>query len=201
MSAIIKPHGIGALKFQYFNSESHDWYDPLKEYTRIEYEWVREYCKLDGETVIDAGCHHGNYAVVFAPAFVIAVDNVISNCNFAKANMALNGMEFTVIYRTLGEQGVKTNKRPGIYKVDIEGAEFQLFPAELKCYPSVHTWIIEVHPHSGDPNKLAGMFIDAGFDLLKVDRETMSIRPYVLGETWNGHSTLIARKVKKDVKS
>jgi hypothetical protein len=194
MSGDIKPHGIGALQFQYFNDEARQWYDPLKPYTLLEYEWVRDNCKLDGETVIDAGCHHGNYAVVFAPAFVIAVDSVLAHCNYAKSNMALNGMEFVVQCLTLGEKGVKTNKCPTIYKVDIEGAEFRLFPAELLRYPSVKTWIVEIHPADGDPNDLAIMFRDAGFELLKVCRDSLTVRPYTVGEKWATHATLIARK-------
>ena len=191
----IKAHGIGNLQFIHFNAESVNWYDPLKEYTLIEYQWVRDNCKLEGETVIDAGCHHGNYAVVFKPAFVVAVDNVISNCSYAKSNMILNDMDFVVQHETLGADGVKTNRRPSIYKVDIEGAEFQLFPDEMKRFPSVKTWIVEVHPKQGDPNRIAGMFLDAGFELLKVDRETMTVRPYELGEHWPEHSTLIAERI------
>jgi hypothetical protein len=199
MTAIVKPHGIPGLQFRYFNQESHDWYDPLKPYTLLEYEWVRDNCKLDGETVIDAGCHHGNYAVVFAPAFVIAVDNVLANCNFAKSNMELNGMSFAVQCQTLGAEGVKTNKRPSIYKVDIEGSEFQLFPAELMRRPSVKVWIVEIHPAHGDPNDLARMFADAGFELLKVCREDMAVRPYQIGEKWKTHATLIAQRAQSAI--
>jgi hypothetical protein len=194
MQPYIKPHGVGDLIFQYFNEESTDWYDPLKPYTLLEYEWVRDNCELDGETVIDAGCHHGNYAIVFKPAFVIAVDNVVANCNYAKSNMDLNEMEYHVLCHTLGDEGVKTNRKPSIYKVDIEGAEFQLFPKELKRYPSVKVWIIEIHPAQGDPNRIAGMFADAGFELLKVCRDSLTVRPYRLGERWPTHATLIARK-------
>jgi hypothetical protein len=193
----IKPHGIPGLQFRFFNQEAHDWYDPLKPYTLLEYEWVRANCKLDGETVIDAGCHHGNYSVVFKPAFVIAVDNVMSNCNFAKSNMALNDVDGVAVFQTLGADGIKTNKRPGIYKVDIEGSEFQLLPKEIDRFPSVHTWIVEIHPHQGDPNRIARDFAGRGFDLLKVDREEMTVREYIIGEYWQTHATLIARKAIK----
>lgn len=192
MQSYIKPHGIPGLQFEYCNDEAVSWYDPLKPYTLLEYEWVRENCKLDGETVIDAGCHHGNYLIVFKPAFVVAVDNVMSNCNIAKRNMALNEVQGVVIHQTLGAEGVKTNKQPSIYKCDIEGCEFELLPHEVKRFPSVKTWIVEIHPAHGDPNTLAGLF--AGFELLKVCREAMAVRPYKIGETWKSHSTLIARK-------
>lgn len=197
MQSYIKPHGIGDLQFEYCNDEATAWYDPLKPYTLLEYEWVRDNLKLDGETVIDAGCHHGNYAIVFKPAFVIAVDNVVSNCNICKKNMALNSADGVVIHQTLGAEGVKTNRKPSIYKVDIEGSEFALFPAELSRFLSVHTWIVEIHPAQGDPNRLAQMFYDAGFTLLKVCRESLAVRPYTIGERWKTHATLIARKAER----
>jgi len=81
---------------------------------------------------------------------------------------------------------------PDIYKMDIEGAEFDTLPAELEQNPQVHTWILELHPAGGDPNTLAKLF--EGFELLKVDREQMIVRPYVIGESWPTHATLIARK-------
>jgi hypothetical protein len=191
----IKPHGIDDLKFRFFNEESVSWYDPLKEYTHIEYEWVRDNCKLDGAVVVDAGCHHGNYSVVFKPAYVIAIDNIAANCNYAKANMELNEMSFAVQHQTLGAEGARISRKPSIYKCDIEGAEFELFPAEFLRFPSVKVWIVEIHPKQGNPNDLAEMFLDNGFELLKVDREVMAVRPYELGEHWKEHSTLIARKV------
>jgi hypothetical protein len=104
-------------------------------------------------------------------------------------------MEYSVQHQTLGTEGVKTNRRPGIYKCDIEGSEFELFPHELHRFPSVHTWIVEIHPAQGDPNELARMFIAAGFELLKVCRDSLTVRPYALGEKWKTHATLIARKV------
>lgn len=190
----INPHGIGDLKFKFFNQEAADWYDPLKPYTLLEYEWVRENCKLDGATAIDAGCHHGNYSVVFKPAFVIAVDNIMSNCNIAKINLTLNDMQAQAIFQTLGEEGIKTNRKPEIYKIDIEGAEFQLLPHEIDRFPSVKTWIVEIHPGQGDPNHIARDFAERGFELLKVDREENDVREYLVGEYWRTHATLIARK-------
>jgi hypothetical protein len=84
--------------------------------------------------------------------------------------------------------------KPTVYKMDIEGAEFELMPQEIDDLPSVHTWIVEIHPNAGDPNIIAGAFADRKFDLLKVDRERMIVRPYELGERWLTHATLIARK-------
>jgi len=201
MFPYLKPHGIDGLEFKFHNQEAADWYDPLKPYTLLEYEWVRANVKLMPQTtVIDAGCHHGNYSVVFAPAFVIAVDNVIACCNYAKANMDLNGMKYQVTHTHLGAEGVKTNRKPAVYKVDIEGSEFELLPAEIDRFPSVHTWIVEIHPAHGIPDNIALSFDMRGFDLLKVDREAMKIRPYLIGEKWPGHATLIATRPGKATK-
>lgn len=189
---MIKPHGIAGLMFKYHDNEAINWYYPLKPYTLLEYAWVRANCKLDGATVIDAGCHHGNYSVVFKPAHVIAVDYIPLFCGYAWENMVLNGMSFSVNCLDLGAVGVPTDRPVDIYKVDIEGGEYELFPAELERFPSVRTWILELHPKYDNPDKVARMF--AGFDLLKVDREQMKVRLYVMGEKWSGHSTLIARK-------
>ena len=197
---MIKPHGIDGLMFKHHNQESISWYDPLKPYTLLEYEWVRANCRLEGATVIDAGCHHGNYSVVFKPAFVYAVDYIPLFCGYAAENMTLNEMDFRVECVNLGANGVTTDRRVDIYKVDIEGGEYELFPVELAHYPSVHTWILELHPKYGSPDNIAGMFYHCGFELLKVDRDEMRVRPYVLGEKWPGHATLIAR-VKDGKKS
>jgi hypothetical protein len=186
-------HGIKGLLFKCFNAEADEWYNPLKPYTLLEYQWVRENVPLTDKTVvIDAGCHHGNYSVVFKPAFVVAVDSVQENCYFAKQNMMLNDLRFEVHHQTLGKQGVNTHHKPGVYKCDIEGAEFELFPAEIARFPSVHTWILEIHPRHGSPNIIAEYFTD--YELFKVCRDTMTVRPYKLGEAWKQHSTLIARK-------
>lgn len=36
----IKPLGVGGLDFFFANEEAQAWYDPLKPYTKLEYEWV-----------------------------------------------------------------------------------------------------------------------------------------------------------------
>ena len=197
---IIKPHGIEDLDFAFFNQEAFDWYYPLKSYTVLEYEWVRDNVILTQNTVvIDAGCHHGNYAVVFKPAYVIAIDNVVANLRFCKTNVILNGIKGEYIFKHIGSSGcgVTTTKKVTVYKVDIEGSEFELFPDELARFPTVTTWIIEIHPAQGDPNLIATLFHESGFELLKVDREALRVRKYELGEKWMTHATLIARKAAK----
>jgi len=189
---IIKPHGVGDLQFGFYNSEAFAWYDPLKPYTLLEYEWVRKMRDLEGITVIDAGCHHGNYSVIFKPAHVIAVDSSSECLDFAAENMRLNGLSFETRLQTLGTEGVQTDREVSIYKCDIEGAEFELFPNEIDRFPLVKTWIVEIHPKRGNPDTIAREFAERGFELLKVCRETLSVKPYQIGDAWKSHATLIA---------
>ena len=191
-------HGVDDLEFECFTQEAKDWYSPLKSYTLLEYQWVRDNVYLDENTiVIDAGCHHGNYSVVFKPAYVIAVDKNLEYLDYAVQNMRLNNIDYLAICRTLGEEGVLPEPAVSIYKVDIEGDEFKLFPHEIDNFPNVKTWIVEVHPKYGNPEIIANYFIERNFTLLKVDRDILQIRKYIQDEKWNGHATLIARKMNE----
>jgi hypothetical protein len=193
----IMKHGISDLIFNCYTKEAREWYMPLKPYTLLEYQWVKDNITLTKDTVvIDAGCHHGNYSVVFKPAYVIAIDNNPECLTYAMQNMELNDIKFLGILETVGRFGASTNLSVDIYKVDIEGDEFKLFPHEIDNFPTVHTWIIEIHPKHGNPETIANYFIERNFTLLKVDRDTMQVRNYVHNEKWNGHATLIARKSK-----
>lgn len=210
----IKPHGIGDLRFFYANQEAVNWYDPLKPYTLLEYEWVRE--NVHGYRIVDAGSHHGNYSIVFLNKFDVfektlyCIDCVKTNIHITEINIKLNAFhikdydecekytpEYNLYYHRLSSgKGFKSlsEAEPDIYKMDIEGSEFELMPQEIDDLPSVHTWIVEIHPNAGDPNAIAGTFAERGFELLKVDRERMIVRPYTLGERWLTHATLIARR-------
>lgn len=226
----IGKHGIGDIKFFFATPEAVAWYDPLKPYTLLEYEWVRDNVKMRGQYVIDAGCHHGNYSVVFKwlDAYVIAVDAHKSNCDIAEMNLRYDFYEDTdnveVVNAAVtpldgglvGFSGVSNGQivksggvqvwgrklssfenkyqKISVVKIDIEGSEFAILPQEIDDLPSVHTWIVEIHPNAGDPNTIAQAFVERGFELLKVDRERMVVRPYVLGERWLTHATLIARR-------
>jgi hypothetical protein len=201
MFPYIIDHGIPGLRFTVWNDEGKAWYDPLKPYTLLEYEWVKSALELTPETIIvDAGCHHGNYSIVFKPAFVIAIDCVPDNVQRAKENLLLNGMSFEVKHQTLGEYGANIpddwSWQPDIYKCDIEGDEFKLIPHEIDRFPSVHTWIIEIHPRKGSPDALARALVERGYELLKVDRERMIVRDYKLGEAWPTHATLIGKRIE-----
>ena len=194
---MIGRHGIGDLKFSYETAEAHEWYDPLKPYTKLEYEWVQAHVDYEGAIVADVGCHHGNYAVVFkGAAHIICVDQVRQFCDICRRNLELNYAEpNTVIQARMGSgHGISsvTPYKPDVYKMDIEGTEFEMFPNEFNDNPQVHTWIIEIHPAQGNPDDIARIF--KGFKLLKVDREQLAVVPYEIGSPWKTHATLIAKR-------
>ena len=194
----IKDHGIEGLQFKFNTPEATAWYDPLKPYTLLEYQWVRENLDLENQVVVDAGAHHGNYAVVFKGAYyIVCFEMVPMYCRFCFDNLQLNGIEASAVNCVTLAPDIASRSMmdhmPDIYKMDIEGDEFSVLPVELEQNPQVHTWIVEVHPDHGNPDFIASLF-DEGFELLKVDREKMVIRPYAIGEKWPTHSTLIARK-------
>ena len=58
-------HGIEGLKFLVGSQEGKEWYDPIKPYTLLEYQWVLDNVPMDG-MVLDCGAHHGHYSIVFA---------------------------------------------------------------------------------------------------------------------------------------
>jgi len=191
-------HPIPGLRFIIHNQEAQDWYNPPKPYTVLEYEWVRDNLVIGNNTlVVDAGCHHGHYSLVFKPAYVLAVDCDPDCVTYTKHNLELNNMVPSVYQWTLGETHGFPIPMADIYKCDIEGAEFEIFPRELERFPDVHTWIIEIHPNKGKPDDIIQYFKD--FHLLKVDRERMEVRPYRMGETWRTHATLIAVKDSRRV--
>lgn len=83
------------------------WYDPIKPHALVEYEWVLRNVSLTGQKIIDAGAHHGQYALLFAlgsgnSAAVLAVDAVESNCAITEANLSLNAARATVWHGAVG---------------------------------------------------------------------------------------------------
>lgn len=197
---MIKKHGIKDLKFKFANQEAIDWYLPLKPYTKLEYEWVLANVPFENEIVADVGSHHGNYAIIFKGAKeVICIDINKENCKICEQNLLLNDVTGQVIHGKIeATRGFNyfTAKLPVVYKMDIEGYEFDVFPMELINNPQVHTWILEIHPSVGrDPNKIIDMF--EGFEILKVDRELLKVVPYNREGKWKSHATVIARKEKE----
>jgi len=206
-----KPHGIGDLKFYYGNQEAADWYDPIKPYVRLEYEWLLKNVPIKGEKVLDGGAHHGHYSILFKEAATIAcVEPIRENCLYLARNLDLNGLQQSVIHPgLLGTQRatviydsamfemyppVEIMPDATIVKLDIEGAEYTVFPLALLTLPAVHTWIVECHPHAGDPDVIARLMWQNGMDVWKVDRASMQVIDYLAGETWATHDTLIGCK-------
>lgn len=96
--------------------------------------------------------------------------------------------------RTLEEIATLSFLPIHLVKLDVEGAEFEIIPASIDKLPECKTWIIEIHPREGEPDTIIQPFVERGYEVLKVDRELMQVRPYVLGEPWYSHATVIARR-------
>ena len=215
----VKAHGIAGLHFWFMTQEAMDWYDPLKPYTKLEYEWVRDNVVLRGQTIIDAGCHHGNYSVLFGEAAALfCVDPHNGNCAITRTNLELNHIKGEVCQCAImaynGECGFngQSNGRVGagkpvacvtldticsranVVKLDVEGAEFFILPDAIDDMPRVHTWIVEVHPTDGNPNDLIRGFHEKDYEVLKVDRNLMEVVPIAEATDWTSHATIIARR-------
>ncbi len=150
---------------------------------------------------------------------VVSVDPVSSNCALIEVNMALNGAKAkieqcaisdsdgTVLF-SFGSNGrivskggqVKPSKRlptimedATIVKLDIEGAEFIVLPDQIDEMPTVHTWIIEIHPAtSRQPVFLVDLFRRRDFELFWVNREGALVEPYPGSACWESHATIVA---------
>lgn len=85
------------MRFLVATPEAQRWYDPMKPHALAEFDWVRKNIPLTGQTIIDAGAHHGLYTCFFGLASggasrLISIDAVSSNCALVEANAALNGV-------------------------------------------------------------------------------------------------------------
>jgi FkbM family methyltransferase len=221
----IKPFRVGrhAMRFFFATAEAQRWYDPVKPYTQLEYEWIARHLDLKGETVVDVGTHHGHYSLVLAsmePKKLICVDAVESNCAIAEANLLLNGFDPTIRHCAISTRDGKvqftgeTNGRvvergvvevvavrlptlapeATVVKLDIEGEEFRVLPDQIDQMTNVHTWIIEIHPwKTRDPHKLMPI-LEERFDVSWVNRATMRVEPYPADADWSVHSTVICRR-------
>lgn len=221
----IKPFRVGqkALRFFFATPEARDWYDPVKPYTQLEYEWVEKNLDLSSDLVLDVGTHHGHYSLLLAamePERLVCVDAVESNCAIAEVNLALNGfdphirhcaittkdgkVQFTgdsngrVVERGVIEvSGVRLpslEPKATVIKLDIEGEEFKVLPDQVDEMKHAHTWIIEIHPwKTRDPHQLMPL-LTSRFDVMWVNRATMSVEPYPENADWSVHSTIICRR-------
>ena len=93
----VKEMDIQGIQSRFFfaTSQASEWYDPLKPYAKLEYEWVIQNIPLKNQAIIDAGAHHGQYSVVFAlgaehASQLISVDPHPMNCLLTEINLLLN---------------------------------------------------------------------------------------------------------------
>lgn len=217
--------GIDA-QFFYGTQQAREWYDPLKPYALLEYEWVLENIKLEGQNIADCGSHHGQYSVVFGAGAngnckLLAIDPMPMNIVLTEVNLLLNGLQAQIeecavttencdirfsdqsngFISESGGLTVKGKKlsdlmpNANVVKLDIEGHEFEMLPQALEELPHVHSWIIEVHPTDRrNPDTLANWLLEKGYELHWVNRELNIVEPYLLGTSWDIHSTIFATK-------
>jgi FkbM family methyltransferase len=218
-----KPLGVRDFNYFFGTQQAVDWYLPLKPYTKLEYEWVLENVPLEGQRVIDAGCHQGNYAVILGQGSrLTCVDPFMGNISLTEHNLLINDLKAEMVWGAVArEQGrrkfeYRSNGRlsdagaveveaytltdidphANVVKLDVEGAEFEILPDAIAQMKHCHTWIIEVHPQYGDPDEIATAF--DGWELLWVNRDTLEVEPYNIGTSWKIQATLIARKHEVD---
>jgi FkbM family methyltransferase len=150
---------------------------------------------------------------------VVAVDPVPSNCALIEVNLALNGLHARIEECAISDRDGEVSFASGscgrivarggtvrparrletilpdasVIKLDIEGAEFALFPGQIDRLPAVHTWIVEIHPGARhDPKVILDGFANRGFDLLWVDRAGRRVESYPASAPWQYRTSLIA---------
>lgn len=157
-----------------------------------------------------------------APGSPLAVvDPVASNTAVIEANLALNGLSGEVVRAAVTAQDgpvsftadscgridtagpVRIDGRrlsgilPGatVVKLDIEGAEGSVLPAEIDAMDSVHTWVVELHPDLGvDATRMIGLFVERGYTLECLDRKSARVVPFSPDTPWVGRSSLMATR-------
>lgn len=99
---------IGNLNGNFFfaTPQAKEWYDPIKPYALLEYEWVINNIDLKGKNIIDGGAHHGQYSLVLAlgaekKCNLISVDPFEMNCLLTKINLQNNGIKFNILQKAL----------------------------------------------------------------------------------------------------
>ena len=218
------PMGIKNRYFMVETQEAKDWYDPMKWYTRLEYEWVVDNVKLDGAKVLECGGHHGHYSLVLSENnYMVIAEPHPDNVNIINLNLAENNLtDADVFHGAVAKENGKrwfsgqTNGRlvPGggfevncktldglmpeaeIIKLDIEGGEYEILPEGIEKMPNAHTWIIELHPQFGNPNLICREFLKLGFEASKVCRTHRRVEVYDSSEYWDSHATVIFRRPK-----
>jgi FkbM family methyltransferase len=150
---------------------------------------------------------------------VVAVDPVPSNCALIEVNLALNGLHARIEESAISDEDGEVSFASGscgrivprggtvrparrleailpdatVVKLDIEGAEFALFPGQIERLPAAHTWVVEIHPGAGHaPNVILDGFTTRGFDLWWVDRAARRIETYPANAPWQSRTSLLA---------
>lgn len=206
------------LKFNVHTDEARSWYDPIKPYTALEYEWVIDNVDLTGK-VLECGGHHGHYSALLGSkgGELLIVEPHPENCLTIADNLALNNIDARVFMGAVAaHDGTasftgETNGRlipfgnhqvnckmlksfmpdASVIKLDIEGGEYAILPAGIYDMPHADTWIIELHPYWGNPHEICAAFLKMGFIALKVDRKRMQVTEYDMLDEWEGHATCI----------
>lgn len=149
---------------------------------------------------------------------VVAVDPVPSNAAVIEVNLAINGLRGRVagcvVSNVDGDVAFSLDscghivarggvRRPSrrlrtilpdatIVKLDIEGAEFEVVPAQIDELPAARAWIVEIHPARGrSPATVIDAFRTRPFDLWWGHPVSGRVEPYA-GEPWTARATLIA---------
>jgi len=152
---------------------------------------------------------------------MIAIDPFPMNCLLTEINKRFNDLEFEIIQAAIstqegeasftdrsngqlseeGELKVKTitlsNTMPDVevIKLDVEGHEFSIIPAEIDNLKNCNTWIVEVHPaENRNPETLIDLFREKGFKVSWVNRDANIVEEYKTGTQWDIHSTIFAIK-------
>lgn len=162
------------LRFLICNERAKVWYDKPQAAWVRELQWTVDNVKLEGRTVIDAGCHYGLYSLVYAHAGadVIAIDVHRPNLDMLHVNTVINNLPVRYLHGAVAHEdgftyyngknlGTITSeqitrvpcfrlpticKEAHVVKLDIEGAEYTVVPDAIDEMPNCDTWIVEIHP-------------------------------------------------------
>lgn len=152
---------------------------------------------------------------------LVAVDPVPSNCAIIEANFALNRISGSIIQAavatedapvsftanscgriekngTLSYKGMQLSsimRSATVAKIDIEGAEAAVLPAQIDDMTDVHTWIVELHPDFGvDASAILKLFVDRDFKLEYLDRDQAKVMLLDPSKNWSGRTAFMATR-------
>jgi FkbM family methyltransferase len=150
---------------------------------------------------------------------VVAIDPIPSNCALIEVNLALNQLHARIEECAISDRDGEVSFASGscgrivpqggtvrparrletllpdatVVKLDVEGAEFAIFPAQIDLLPKAHTWIVEIHPGARrDPQMILDAFTSRGFELRWLDRANRRVETYPKDAPWHSRTSLIA---------